>query len=34
MTPAKIAPLGVYLLSDAGKDVNAQVFAVRNTESS
>lgn len=32
MTPAKIAPLAVYLLSDAAKDVNAQVFAVRNNE--
>jgi NAD(P)-dependent dehydrogenase (short-subunit alcohol dehydrogenase family) len=32
MTPAKIAPLAVYLLSDAAKDVNAQVFGVRNNE--
>jgi len=32
MTPAKIAPLAVYLLSDAARDVNAQVFAVRNNE--
>ncbi|WP_443112103.1 SDR family NAD(P)-dependent oxidoreductase [Aquabacterium sp. OR-4] len=32
MTPAKIAPLAVYLLSDAAKEVNAQVFAVRNNE--
>ncbi len=32
MTPNKIAPLAVYLLSDAAKDVNAQVFAVRNNE--
>jgi len=32
MTPAKIAPLAVYLLSDAAKAVNAQVFAVRNNE--
>ncbi|WP_342050881.1 MULTISPECIES: SDR family NAD(P)-dependent oxidoreductase [unclassified Cupriavidus] len=32
MTPAKIAPLAVYLLSDAAADVNAQVFAVRNNE--
>ncbi|MBP6899194.1 MAG: SDR family NAD(P)-dependent oxidoreductase [Burkholderiaceae bacterium] len=32
MTPAKIAPLAVYLLSDVAKDVNAQVFAVRNNE--
>ena len=32
MTPNKIAPLAVYLLSDLAKDVNAQVFAVRNNE--
>lgn len=32
MTPAKIAPLAVYLASDAAKKVNAQVFAVRNNE--
>lgn len=32
MTPNKIAPLAVYLLSDAAKDVNAQVFAMRNNE--
>ena len=32
MTPAKIAPLAVYLLADASKDVSAQVFAVRNNE--
>lgn len=32
MTPSKIAPLAVYLLSDAANDVNAQVFAVRNNE--
>ncbi|WP_370637515.1 SDR family NAD(P)-dependent oxidoreductase [Cupriavidus sp. AU9028] len=32
MTPDKIAPLAVYLLSDAARDVNAQVFAVRNNE--
>jgi len=32
MTPAKIAPLAVFLASDAAKDVNAQVFAVRNNE--
>lgn len=32
MTPAKIAPLAVYLLSDTARDVNAQVFAVRNNE--
>ncbi len=32
MTPNKIAPLAVYLLSDAAREVNAQVFAVRNNE--
>ncbi len=32
MTPAKIAPLAVYLLSDAAAAVNAQVFGVRNNE--
>ena len=32
MTPAKIAPICVYLASDAAHDVNAQVFAVRNNE--
>lgn len=32
MTPNKIAPLAVYLLSDAAGDVNAQVFTVRNNE--
>lgn len=32
MTPSKIAPLAVYLLSDAAREVNAQVFAVRNNE--
>src|SRR5262245_26430617 len=32
MTPAKIAPLAVYLLSDAARSVTAQVFAVRNNE--
>ena len=32
MTPAKIAPLAVFLLSDAAADVNAQVFAVRHHE--
>ncbi|CAG9166771.1 SDR family NAD(P)-dependent oxidoreductase [Cupriavidus pampae] len=32
MTPAKIAPLAVYLLSPAAAEVNAQVFAVRNNE--
>jgi len=32
MTPAKIAPLAVFLASDASEDVNAQVFTVRNNE--
>ena len=32
MTPEKIAPVAVYLASDAAADVNAQVFAVRNNE--
>lgn len=32
MTPEKNAPLAVYLASDAAKDVNAQVFAIRLNE--
>ena len=32
MTPNKIAPLAVCLASDAAKDTNGQVFAVRNNE--
>ena len=32
MTPDKIAPLAVYLVSDASADVNAQVFTVRHNE--
>ena len=32
MTPAKIAPICVYLASDQAAGVNAQVFAVRNNE--
>ena len=32
MTPEKIAPLAVALLSDAAKDVTGQIFAVRNNE--
>jgi NAD(P)-dependent dehydrogenase (short-subunit alcohol dehydrogenase family) len=32
MTPAKIAPLAVYLLSDAAKGVSGQIFAVRMNE--
>ncbi|MBI2315986.1 MAG: SDR family oxidoreductase, partial [Betaproteobacteria bacterium] len=32
MTPAKVAPLAVYLASDAASAVNGQIFAVRNNE--
>ena len=32
LTPAKIAPLAVALVSDAAKDVTGQIFAVRNNE--
>lgn len=32
MTPEKIAPLAVYLLSDSAAEVNAQIFGVRNNE--
>lgn len=32
MTPDKIAPLAVYLLSDDAAKVTAQIFAVRNNE--
>ena len=32
MTPAKIAPIAVYLLSDEAKEVTGQIFAVRNNE--
>jgi NAD(P)-dependent dehydrogenase (short-subunit alcohol dehydrogenase family) len=32
MTPAKIAPVAVYLASDAAQAVNGQIFAVRNNE--
>jgi NAD(P)-dependent dehydrogenase (short-subunit alcohol dehydrogenase family) len=32
MTPAKIAPLAVFLASDGANDVNGQIFAVRNNE--
>src|SRR5437016_6577769 len=34
MTAAKIAPVAVYLLSDAAKDVTGQIFAVRMNERS
>ncbi len=32
MTPEKIAPLAVCLLSDAAREVTGQIFAVRNNE--
>jgi NAD(P)-dependent dehydrogenase (short-subunit alcohol dehydrogenase family) len=32
MTPAKIAPMAVFLCSDAAKDVTGQIFAVRHNE--
>lgn len=32
MTPAKVAPLAVYLVSDAAQSVNGQIFSVRNNE--
>ncbi|QRG09078.1 SDR family oxidoreductase [Xanthobacter dioxanivorans] len=32
MTPAKVAPLAVYLLSDRASDVSGQIFSVRNNE--
>ncbi len=32
MTPAKIAPVAVYLASDAASEVSGQIFAVRNNE--
>lgn len=32
MTPDKIAPMAVYLASDAAADVSGQIFAVRNNE--
>ena len=32
MTPAKIAPVAVFLLSDAAAGVSGQIFAVRNNE--
>jgi hypothetical protein len=32
MTPAKIAPLAVFLLSDAAEGISGQIFAVRMNE--
>ena len=32
MTPEKIAPLSVYLASDAAAGITGQVFSVRNNE--
>ena len=32
MTPAKIAPMAVYLLSDLASEVTGQIFAVRHNE--
>ena len=32
MTPAKVAPVAVFLLSDAAARVSGQIFAVRNNE--
>ena len=32
MTPAKIAPLAVYLASDQASGASGQIFAVRNNE--
>ncbi len=32
MTPAKVAPVAVFLASDASKDVSGQIFAVRANE--
>jgi len=32
MTPAKIAPMAAYLLSDAAADVSGQIFGVRHNE--
>jgi NAD(P)-dependent dehydrogenase (short-subunit alcohol dehydrogenase family) len=31
-TPAKIAPMTIYLLSDAAKDISGQIFGVRRNE--
>jgi NAD(P)-dependent dehydrogenase (short-subunit alcohol dehydrogenase family) len=32
MTPAKVAPMAAFLLSDRAKDVSGQIFAVRGNE--
>jgi hypothetical protein len=32
MSPARIAPMAVFLLSDLAKDVNGQIFSVRANE--
>ena len=32
MVPAKIAPMAVFLLSDAASEVTAQIFGVRHNE--
>jgi len=32
MTPEKIAPLAVFLASDAARDISGQIFAVRGNE--
>lgn len=32
MKPAKIAPVAIYLASDAGRDVTGQIFTCRNNE--
>lgn len=32
MTPAKVAPLAIYLLSDKAAQVSGQIFSVRNNE--
>jgi hypothetical protein len=32
MSPAKIAPVAIFLLSDLAKEVNGQIFSVRANE--